>query len=77
MRDAQGVRVTLPKCILCPLQCDPMRGLRTREGRYYPLCDGCAPDSVGAPVKDIADRCRATGEGSEPLTSFGHNEESQ
>lgn len=75
-RHTWTVRVTLPKCTLCPLPCDPMRGIRTRGSGYYPLCDGCAPDSVGASVKGIADRCRATGEGfEESLTRFGHNEE--
>lgn len=52
----------LADCTLCANKEDPRWGLMTRDGDYYPLCDGCAPepgDEEGC--RHVADRCRALG----------------
>lgn len=52
----------LADCTLCASKEDPRFGLMTKDGDYYPLCDGCSPAGMGdVYTKAIADRCRAIG----------------
>ncbi len=69
----------LPYCTLCPQHADPRMGFMTREGKYYPLCDGCSPSGTAGcqQLREIADRCRASERGpTDPLSRFGFNEPS-
>lgn len=67
----------LSDCTLCANKEDPRWGLLTKEGDYYPLCDGCAPDPGTPQVAEVAARCKATGApfgGSQAVPKFGVNE---
>lgn len=62
----------LADCTLCEHKEDPRWGLMTKEGDYYPLCDGCSPNPHDP--KDcaaVADRCRALGPPFGNSTSVG------
>ena len=64
-----------PNCTLCSNRSDPRRGLMTRDGEYYPLCDGCAPCDDGDDAVRVADACRASVvEPCGVFPPFGHNE---
>lgn len=67
---------SLPDCHLCPEPSDPRMGLLTKDGDYYPLCDGCCP-LTRAEAVEVASKCRALGPPWGNTTSiprFGHNE---
>lgn len=52
----------LADCTLCANKEDPRFGLMTKEGDYYPLCDGCSPACMGPEeTKRVAEACRALG----------------
>ncbi len=62
------------KCHLCPNENDPVHWLAVRDG-YFPLCDGCSPETNDVDIIRVSDLCRAAGA---PLTGvrpiFGHND---
>ncbi len=68
----------LRDCTLCDQKEDPRWGLLTKEGDYYPLCDGCAPDFRDEEdCRNVANRCRAMGPplgNSVTIPKFGWNE---
>lgn len=69
--------IELPQCTLCEHAADPRHGLMTKNGDYYPLCDGCAPypDGMAEAARGTADLCRMSGKRPcAPLSRFGHNE---
>lgn len=62
----------LSDCTLCTNKEDPRWGLMTKEGDYYPLCDGCAPDPLDKEdCRRVADACRAMGRHSATARSSG------
>jgi hypothetical protein len=68
----------LADCTLCPNKEDPRWGLMTKEGDYYPLCDGCAPDPGTPQVAEVAARCKAMGPpfgNTTTVPRFGVNED--
>ena len=65
----------LPTCTLCEHGADPRMGLMTKDGVYYPLCDGCAPRDMVEAIRGTADLCRMSGKSPcDPLSRFGFNE---
>lgn len=71
----------LQDCTLCPNKEDPRFGLMTKDGDFYPLCDGCSPAGMGAVhTQAVAERCRALGPpfgNSVSVPRFGCNERSE
>lgn len=68
----------LDDCTLCEAKEDPRFGLMTKEGDFYPLCDGCSPAGEGPErLHEVAERCRAMGPpfgNSTKVHRFGCNE---
>lgn len=57
-----GCSDALRDCTLCEHKEDPRFGLMTKDGDFYPLCDGCSPAGMSdGDMGAVADRCRALG----------------
>ncbi len=61
----------LRKCTLCERKEDPRWGFHV-DGRRFPMCDGCAPDSTNQEyLARVTGICRALPKGERPCSYCG------